>query len=406
MALFVNTNVAALAGQKNLSDVTARLNTSFERLSSGSRINSAKDDSAGLQISDRLTTQITGLNQATRNANDGISIAQIAEGALGEVTSNVQRMRQLVVQGGNNTLSDSDRSALAEEFKKLMNVNEDIAERTAFGEKKLLDGSAPAGGFTIQTGAYAGERDTVTTGNATFAGLLQGVSEDDDTITASTALLCAMTNDTVSLYGAVGDLVAAYAAMDSTAEVSTVVESLFGLSAGASIALDELDSSLVTVDFEELGKLMTQEGISGTSGTRGTVASLQLAATGFGNELLSAFQQASLTAVDSVNGFSEEQLQVIRDFTTDKLMDAMSDVIGRVDSVRATLGAQQNGLDSVIRSNQVSVVNVSDSRSRIQDTDFAAETAELTRNQIIQQASNTILAQANQLPQAALSLLR
>lgn len=406
MALYVNTNVSALNSQRNLSEVTSRLNTSFERLSSGSRINSAKDDSAGLQISDRLTTQITGLNQGTRNANDGMSIAQIAEGALGEVTTNVQRMRQLAVQGGNNTLSESDRAALKEEFTKLMNVNEAIASRTAFGDTKLLDGSAPSSGFTLQTGAYAGQRDTVTTGNATLKGLLQGVSEDDDTITASTALMCNMTNDNVSLYGVVGDLVAAYAAMDSTVNVSTVVESLFGLSAAASISLNELSSSLVTVDIEELSKLVGHDELKNGAGTYATVASLQLAATGFGNEILSAFQVASLTTVNSVTGFNEAQLQIIRDFTTDKLMNAMSDIVGRVDSVRSTLGAEQNGLSSVVRANQVAIVNVSDARSRIQDTDFATETAELTRNQIIQQASNTILAQANQLPQAALSLLR
>lgn len=405
MALYVNTNVSALNGQRNLAEVTSRLNTSFERLSSGSRINSAKDDAAGLQISNRLTTQITGLNQSTRNANDGISIAQIAEGALGEVTTNIQRMRQLVVQNGNNTLSDNDRNALAQEFKKLLYVNQDIADRTAFGERKLLDGSAPETGFTIQSGAYAGQRDTVTTGNATLKGLLQGVSEDDSTITASTALISDMTNANTSLYGVVGDLVAAYAALDSTANVSTVVESLFGLTAGHSIALHELSSSLVTIDIEELTKLVTQEEIANGAGTYATVASLQLAATGFGNEILSAFQVASLTTVDSITGFSEAQLQIIRDYTHDSMMGAMSDLISRVDSIRATLGAEQNGLNSIVRANQVAITNVSDSRSRITDTDFAAETAELTRNQIIQQASNTILAQANQLPQAALSLL-
>ncbi len=405
MALYVNTNVSALNGQRNLAEVTGRLNTSFERLSSGSRINSAKDDAAGLQISNRLTTQINGLGQSTRNANDGISIAQIAEGALAEVTTNVQRMRQLVVQNGNNTLSDNDRNALAQEFKKLMYVNEDIAARTAFGERKLLDGTAPEGGFTIQTGAYAGERDTVTTGNSTLKGLLKGISEDNDNITASTAMMSDMRNDNTSLYGVVGEIVAAYAALDSTANVSTVTQSLFGYGAADSIALDELDSSLVTVDIEEITKLITQEEISNGDGTYAGIASLMLAATGFGTEIAQAFTDASLTAVDSINGFSEEQIQIIRDFTHDTMMDTMSDLISRVDSIRATLGAEQNGLNSTIRANQVAITNVSDSRSRITDTDFAAETAELTRNQIIQQASNTILAQANQLPQAALSLL-
>lgn len=405
MALYVNTNVSALNGQRNLAEVTKRLNTSFESLSSGSRINSAKDDAAGLQISDRLTTQIIGLQQSTRNANDGISIAQIAEGALGEVTSNVQRMRQLVVQNGNNTLSDADRESLAQEFKKLLYVNQGIAERTAFGEQKLLDGTAPEQGFSIQTGAYSGERDTVTTGNATLAGLLAGVAEADRNITASTAVVSDMRNDNVSLYGAVGELIAAYAAMDSTADVSTVAQSMFGLAGGESITLNELDSSLVVVDIEEITKLVTQEELANGAGTYAGVASLMLAATGFGAELLSRFQVESLTAVDSTLGFSRDQIQLIRDFTHDKAMDALSDLVSRVDAIRATLGAEQNGMSSVIRNNQTAIVNVSDSRSRITDTDFAAATAELTRNQIIQQASNSILAQANQLPQAAIQLL-
>ncbi len=405
MALYVNTNVSALNGQRNLAEVTKRLNTSFESLSSGSRINSAKDDAAGLQISDRLTTQVIGLQQGTRNANDGISIAQIAEGALGEVTTNVQRMRQLVVQNGNNTLSDADRDSLSQEFRKLLSVNRDIANRTAFGEQKLLDGTAPEGGFTIQTGAYAGERDTVTTGNATLGGLLAGIADDDKNITASTAQVSDMHGGNISQYGAVGGFVAAYAAMDSTVVISTAAMSLFGLTAGDSISLDELDSSLVTVNLDEFTKLVSQEELANGDGTYATEASLHLAATTFGFELISYFEAIGETVVDSVLGFNDDQLQAIRDFTHDKTMDLMSDLIGRVDSIRATLGAEQNGMSSVIRNNQTSIVNVSDSRSRITDTDFAAATAELTRNQIIQQASNSILAQANQLPQAALQLL-
>lgn len=405
MALYVNTNVSALSGQKNLSDVTARLNTSFERLSSGSRINSAKDDAAGLQISNRLTTQITGLNQATRNANDGISIAQIAEGALGEITNNVQRMRQLVVQGGNGTLSQSDRDSLGEEFTKLLTVNADIASRTAFGTQKLLDGSAPEGGFTIQSGAYAGERDTVTTGNATLKGMLKGISEDDTSITASTAQMTDMTVSNLSAYGAVGDLVGAYLALSTSVDaVSLAMETLFGDSlSGDSISLDELDFSQITINTDVMKKVLTT-----TRNAQGGDDSLNFQSQ-FGNDLITMFAAVNGgpgTVIDSVTGFSADQLAVVRNYATDKMMDLMSDMIGRVDTMRSTLGAEQNGLNSVIRTNQAAVVNVSDSRSRVTDTDFAAETAELTRNQIIQQASNTILAQANQLPQTALSLLR
>lgn len=396
MALFVNTNVAALSGQKHLSDVTSRLNSSFEKLSSGSRINSAKDDAAGLQISDRLTTQVTGLGQATRNANDGISIAQIAEGALGEVTNNIQRMRQLVVQGGNSVLSQDDRNALAQEFTKLLNVNEDIANRTSFGEQKLLNGTSPEMGFSIQTGAYSGERDTITTGNSTMKGLLEGVVNEDSTITASTAYLSLASSSNLSEYGAVGDLVEAYMAV-TTVVASVAVAEIFGTDAGTIANLADIDT--ISIDFDKLSNILSNR-LSAQSGVDSEIMSH------IGTDLTAALSAAGLaTTVNTLTGFSEDQMTVLRDFATDQLLDAMSDLVGRVGSMRATLGAEQNGLSSVIRNNQAAIVNVSDARSRIMDTDFASETAELTRNQIIQQASNTILAQANQLPQAALSLL-
>lgn len=405
MAILVNTNIPSLISQANFENVSNRINSSLEKLTSGSRINSASDDAAGLQISNRLTIQILGLNQANRNANDGISIAQIAEGSLGEITTNVQRMRQLALQAANNTLSDSDRDALKTEFSELLSTNANIADNTKFGDRQLLDGSAPIAGFSFHTGSGPGSRDSVTTGNATLKGLLEGVAEDDSTITASTALICAITNDTVSLYGAVGEILAAYAALDSTANVSTVAESFFGLSGGESIALTELSSSLVTINTDEFSKLIGQDELKNGDGTYATVASLYLAATGFGNDILSAFETAGLTAVDSVNGFTSTQIQVLRDFTSDSLMDALSDVITQVDSIRATLGAEQNGLNSIVSTNSLSILNVSEARSRIQDTDFASEVAEYTRNQIIQQISTSVIAQANQQPNVALSLL-
>lgn len=402
MALFVNTNVSGLSAQKSLSEVTSRLNASFEKLSSGNRINSARDDAAGLRISDRLSTQLTGLNQATRNANDGIAIAQIAEGALGEVTSNVQRMRQLVVQGGNSALSADDRSALAEEFEKLINVNESIAERTAFGDKKLLNGDGPEAGFSITTGSSSGQRDTITTGNATLAGLFEGISEDDANVVATLALN-AMTETNLQSFGAIGDLVAAFQAVTSHSTASAV-ELIFGSLASATTLQDLGTSTKVSMDFSKIADAMSAEGKSIAAGVDSVVWGNLLSVSEFNSFLVDA---GVATAVDTVTQvFTADQKRVIRDFATDKLMDVMSDVVSRIGSMRSTLGAEQNGMSSVIRSNQAAIVNVSDARSRILNTDFAAETAELTRNQIIQQASNTILAQANQLPQAALSLLR
>ncbi len=398
MALFVNTNVAALNGQKNLMDVTSRMNSSFEKLSSGSRINSARDDAAGLQISNRLTTQVTGLNQASRNANDGISIAQIAEGALGEVTNNIQRMRQLVVQGGNRTLSSDDREALSQEFTKLMNVNNDIADRTAYGTLKILNGDSPESGFQIQSGAFSGEQDTVTTGNAELTALFGKLAKDEGTTVAG-KVLSAMTSTTVDTYGTIGEMVAAYAVMTGQSTISTAADTLFGGITNTSMTLEELGTNEgqgVELAIDEFTKLLENNISAGDAGFTNPSAI---------DNLLDQFSGVSLGAVAST-GMTDEQINKVHAFATDTLLDAMSGLITQVDKQRAKLGAEQNGLTSTVRNNTTAVVNVSDSRARIQDTDFASETSELTRNQIIQQASTTILSQANQLPQTALSLLR
>ncbi|SEG53579.1 flagellin, partial [Oleiphilus messinensis] len=343
-----------------------------------------------LQISDRLTTQITGLNQASRNANDGISIAQIAEGALGEVTNNIQRMRQLVVQGGNRTLSEDDRSALGQEFTKLLGVNNDIADRTAYGTLKILNGDSPESGFQIQSGAQAGEQDTVTTGNAQLSALFGKIADDE----GITGKLSAISTTTATSFGTLGKLVIAYAAVTGESDMAAAADAIFGTRTG-SVAANELGTNnggTAKVDIDELTKILSDQAVAadGNSNT----------ATAFG-------ALVGMSGVGAIStGFSDAQVNSINSFATDTMLDAMSGLITQVDKQRAKLGAEQNGLTSTVRNNTTAVVNVSDSRSRIQDTDFAAETAELTRNQIIQQASTTILSQANQLPQTALSLLR
>ncbi|MFG1489501.1 flagellin, partial [Oceanospirillum sp. HFRX-1_2] len=346
-----------------------------------------RDDAAGLQISNRLTTQVTGLNQASRNANDGISIAQIAEGALGEVTNNIQRMRQLVVQGGNRTLSSDDREALSEEFTKLMNVNNDIADRTAYGTLKILNGDSPESGFQIQSGAFAGEQDTVTTGNAELAALFGKVAEDESVAgnlsTLSTGFNAA---------GTVGKMIAAYAVINNVS-TGVATDALFGANREGAIADLGKDGVSGVVNISALATILSVDA------TRASATASDIMAI--------ANVQTTVGITGTVSeGYTDDQLNEIHSFATDTLLDAMSGLITQVDKQRAKLGAEQNGLTSTVRNNTTAVVNVSDSRARIQDTDFAAETSELTRNQIIQQASTTILSQANQLPQTALSLLR
>lgn len=394
--MYVNTNVSGLGAQRNLQMVTDRMNSSFEKLSSGSRINSARDDSAGLQIADRLTTQITGLNQANRNANDGISIAQIAEGALSEVTNNVQRMRQLVVQGGNRTLAQDDRDALGEEFQKLISVNESIADRTAYGSIQLLNYDSNASGFQVQTGAQSGQQDSVTTGNAKLTSLFGQILEADSITGTLSTLSAAALSDA----GVLGEITAAYMFATNQTAQEAAIDALFGGTdlANASGNLSELGTnSFVQLAGSELVKVLTFE----TSGNIVTNDQSDLVAA-----IGSDFVGFAATDVNSLTGFDDSQLNAVHNFATDTLLDAMSDMVTQVDRNRAKLGAEQNGLSSTIRSNSASIVNVSDARARIQDTDFATETAELTRNQIIQQAATSILSQANQLPNAALSLLR
>ncbi|MEW9797594.1 flagellin N-terminal helical domain-containing protein [Alteromonas sp. CYL-A6] len=273
MSLYVNTNVSALNAQRQLFDVGNSLSTSFERLSSGFRINSAADDAAGLQITDRMTSQIQGLNQAVRNANDAISLSQTAEGALQETTTALQRIRQLAVQAQNGINSSSDKLALQKEVSALKSEISRIGQQTQFNGVAILDGSFSA---AFLVGANAGQTISV------------NLSSSDG-----------------ASYGASGLGV-------GSIDVST----------DASAAMADIDAAISTIG-----------------------------------------------------------------------------------GIRADLGALQNRFQSTIRNLSNVSENVSAARSRIRDTDFAAETAELTRNQIIQQASTTVLSQANQRPQAALQLL-
>ena len=322
MALYVNTNVSSLNGQRQLMNSGTALDTSFKRLSSGLRINSAADDSAGLQITNRLSGQINGLNQGIRNANDGISLAQTAEGAMEEVTAMFQRVRTLSQQAANGSNTNEDRLAIQEEIKSLMSEVNRVAKDTTFGGQNLLDGTYSA---SFQVGA-----DAVQT---------IGFSMKNVGGTAAENSLTANGGFTLSGIAAIASAVTGNGLTALAAEVSTV------------------GGTEVAADFT-FAAFLTQSTISVSSQ---------------GNA------QAVLAAMDSM--------------------------IAVVDKKRAELGAVQNRFQSTIRNQSNIAENLSGARSRIQDADFAAETAQLTRNQILQQASTTILSQANQRPQVALSLL-
>ena len=276
MASFINTNLASLNAQRNLTTSQSSLATSLQRLSSGLRINSAKDDAAGLAIADRFTSQIRGDNQAIRNANDGISLAQTAEGSLGKIGDLLQRGRELAVQSANGTNSAADRTSIDNEFKQLTAEIGRVAGGTDFNGLKIL--GADAGATTFQVGAGTSTNDSIT-----------------------------VTTTNIS----------------SATPITDVTASSLATASGATTALDKIDLALKTVNSE-----------------------------------------------------------------------------------RALYGATQNRFESVVSNLQVSVESQTAARSRIQDADFASETASLTRGQILQQAGTAILAQANSLPNGVLALLR
>ncbi len=325
MALYVNTNVSSINAQRKLANSTLALNTSYQRLSSGLRINSSKDDAAGLQISDRLTAQINGLNQGNRNANDGIALAQTIEGALDETTNMLQRIRTLAVQAANGTNTDKDRQALQEEVKSLSFEISRIAKKTTFAGAQVLDG----GGKNTLMREIAGQANP-----KKYEYFFQVGANANDEIT----LECG--------------------SFDMT-----------GIMCMANAVRPANDK----IQFKN-----TEADAGGNDG--------------FGIK-------------GEANKPSEAYFVVAKASTAQKTLQYIDEFIQAVDSKRAALGAIQNRMESTIRNQSSIAENESDARSRIRDTDFASETAALTQNQIIQQASQTILSQANQRPTVALNLL-
>ena len=383
MAQVINTNVSSLNSQRNLNASQSSLATSLQRLSTGLRINSAKDDAAGLAISERFTSQIRGLNVAARNANDAISLSQTAEGALGEVSNNLQRIRELAVQASNATNSQTDRNALQAEVTQLTSEIQRVATQTKFNGVALLDGSFTAQAF--QVGANAGDTITIASiANVQTAALGGTVSIYSASVDASaiTAPGTAIASGGVTINGT--NIGAIAAASSSTERASQLAEAINRVSAttGVSATFDAGTNDLIL-------RGSAQFAVAGTTNDA-TIA-------GFANSATAgaATNMVGVAGAD-VSGYSNAQL-------TMNLMDA---ALTSVNTARASLGAYQNRFTSTIANLQTTSENLSASRSRIQDADFAAETASLTRAQILQQAGTAMLAQANALPQNVLTLLR
>ena len=388
----INSNIMSLNAQRNLSNTGADLATSLQRLSSGLRINSAKDDAAGLAISERFTTQIRGMDQAARNANDGISLAQTAEGAMGEIGNNLQRIRELAVQSRNATNSASDREALNKEAQQLKAEIDRVATQTSFNGVKLLDGSFQD--QTFQVGANQGETINISgIVDASSAALGTWTSVDTTTYTTSVAG-AAPTADTDL---AAGDLTI------NGVDIGAVTGDSTAALQGAAVA------TAINLKTSETGVTATADGSTGiitltSTSEEGITVGGADSATGAGLTAEATAATANTVAGTEQTGFGGLDISTAEG--ADAAMLAMDAALTAINTARADMGAVQNRFSSVVANLSSNVENLSAARSRIQDTDFAAETAQLTRNQILQQAGTAMLAQANQAPQGVLSLLR
>lgn len=493
MAQVINTNVQSLNAQRNLNTSAGSLATSLQRLSSGLRINSAKDDAAGLAISERFTAQIRGLDQARRNANDGISLSQTAEGALQSSGDILQRIRELAVQSSNATNSASDRQALNAEVNQLTQELDRIAKTTEFNGSKLLDGSL--GTATFQVGANAGQTIQATTANfstnqygnyrigskvASDAGAKGDLTtgSTSNAIASNAAASSRVAGDTLTISGAAGQASITYSAGVSAKKVAEQINGETGTTGVSASAKTEFDvtalagdtsykfdvtsdnSSAVTVSFT-IGANVDKDGLASAVNAFNDVSSktgvtARVNDTGDGITLLNASGEnisianaASGSATATIGGTStaggatavgtgqlvidsEKSFSIEAGNTTDfftattaagqlqkvsamdvSSADAAQRTLAIVDSAlagvngqRAKFGALQSRFETTIANLQTTNENLAASRSRIRDADFAAETANLTRAQILQQAGTAMLAQANQLPQNVLSLLR
>jgi flagellin len=391
MALSVNTNISSLNAQRNLTKSGDGLATSMQRLSSGMRINSAKDDAAGLQISDRLTSQINGLGVAQRNANDGISMAQTAEGAMQESTNILQRMRELSLQSANGSNSSEDREALQKEVSQLQTELTRIAETTSFGGQNLLDGSFGTKAF--QVGSDSGE--TISVGLKDISADKIG---DTDTHAISAGAVTAAQLSTAEI-GNGGTMSISYVS-STGATAQTIEVDLSAVTAtGTTTDMDTMDSAL-NAALNGLGVSSNGGVLSGSMISSTAALTINLTDTAGAATTGTAGASASAAVTNQV-----DDVDISSSIGSSAAVRTIDNALAEINESRANLGAIQNRFGHTINNLANVEENVSASRSRIQDTDFASETAMMTKNQILQQAGTSILAQSNQLPQAALSLI-
>ena len=504
----INTNDATLNAQRNLSTSSSGLTTSLQRLSSGMRINSAKDDAAGLAISERMTAQIRGSNQAARNANDGISLAQTAEGDLGSISNNLQRMRELSVQSSNASNSDSDRAALQTEVTALKSEIDRVAQNSSFNGVKLLDGSFNAQTFQVGANNTSNDKITVNKIANAQASQLGSAGQSSSATKTSAATTTALVAGDLTLNGQqvgasnVGaapgqsaasaysianaiNAVSAASGVTATAQATAVnggtISTPGAITAANSFSINGVDVGAIANGTTAAGqganiaaainKISSQTGVSATADastgqlkmtaadgrdiqlnmngvaadatvagtnktalaaatgltfgtqaitagslaavsqdTHGTVTLSSTSASGIvvgGAAVASAGLTTGVTAATTVSSVSSvSSIDISTAAGAQKALDSIDGALKQINDSRSDLGALQNRFSSVVSGLSTTTENLTASRSRITDTDFAAETANLSRSQILQQAGTAMLAQANQLPNSVMSLLR
>ncbi len=438
MAATINTNIASINAQRNLALSGQSLNTTMQRLSSGLRVNSAKDDAAGLAIAERMNTQVTGLTVAARNANDGISLAQTAEGALGKVGDMLQRMRELAVQASNATNSASDRKALQAEVSQLAAEIDRVAKQTNFNGQKILDGSFA--GAVFQVGANSGD-------NVTLGALADTRSSEISKIaftTTSTVISTSETGNTnfnsTTVNTAIPDNTLKIAITTGKAFDITLPDINLGPIEPANSSQERLGQIVTAINNKtaDTGVTAYLSKIPGTEDYKVEIMSgqtnedglpVQVKFVGF-TEATTGFDNTSVTGFDGnpiggdteklpdptdtndappYNYLSDRGIDTV-DVTTQAgawiALKKIDSAIDQVNGARATLGAMQTRFENAVNNIDIQVENLSAARGRIVDADFAVETANLSRTQILQQAGTAMVAQANQIPQNVLQLLQ
>ncbi len=479
MPQIINSNISSITAQRNLDRSQSSLATSLQRLSSGLRINSAKDDAAGLAIAERFTSQIRGMNQAVRNANDGISISQTAEGSLSSASEILQRVRELAVQSANASNSSSDRQALQAEVNQLTSELDRLAQVTEFNGKKILDGTFGSANFQVgananqviqvqtanfrtnQYGDYriegaassasgSGASRIAASGTLDIAGSIgsktvnvdanasaKGIAESVNDVSSSTGVTASARTSLDISFAASGSYAITIQSDNASAQTVSFSLTAFDTKDGLAQAVSAINAVAsktgVSAEVNDTGTAVTLTNATGNDITVGDTTTENAGAVTIDGATLTKDTTANTAVITGQVTFDSENSFTVTDTQSDQVLSgssASSDLksvanldvttfdnatlamkivdsaLARVNDQRAQFGALQNRFENTIASLQVTSENLSASRSRIQDADFAAETANLTRAQILQQAGISVLAQANASPQSVLALLQ